>query len=203
MTPSSERRPAGIFGGTFDPIHRGHVAVAEQSARLLGLDELLVIPAGRPPHRAAPEASPDDRLAMVELALEGHELLRPSDLEVRRPGPSYTVDTIRALRAAAPGRRWTLLLGWDAAREFGTWHDAPEIVSLVEMAVFNRSGEETPTAERLLAAGLPADTRLLAVGSPELSADEIRARLTAGKDVADDLVPGVWDYIRARHLYGV
>ena len=202
MTPTSDGGPAGIFGGTFDPIHRGHVAVAEQSARILGLSDLLVVPAGRPPHRAAPEASPADRLAMAELALQGHDLLRVSDIEVRRPGPSYAVDTIRELRRAAPGRRWTLLLGWDAAREFGTWHSAAEIVSLADLAVFNRGGEETPTRERLAAAGLPPGTRLLTVDSPELSAVEIRARLAAGADVSVDLGPTVWDYVRSHHLYG-
>ncbi|HEV3233397.1 MAG TPA: nicotinate (nicotinamide) nucleotide adenylyltransferase [Candidatus Dormibacteraeota bacterium] len=201
MTPSSDRR-AGIYGGTFDPIHRGHVAVAEQSAKLLGLPSLLVVPAGRPPHRQSPEASAEDRLAMVELALGDRPRLRASDIEVRRPGPSYAVDTLRELGRADPATHWTLLLGWDAAREFGTWHSAPEIVSLADVVVFNRSGQESPTRDGLLAAGLPPETRVLEVDSPELSADSIRERLAAGEDPAADLHPAVWDYIRTHHLYG-
>jgi nicotinate-nucleotide adenylyltransferase len=201
LTPSSEKAAAAIFGGTFDPIHRGHVTVAEQSVRLLGLDTLLLVPAGRPPHRVPPGASPEDRLAMVGLAVRGHPILQPSDIEIRRPGPSYTLDTVRALNAEWPGRRWTLLLGWDAARDFGKWASPGEIVSLVDVAVFNRSGEEPPTEDRLREAGLPQDTRLLTVDSPDLSADEIRARLAGGVDVGDDLDPSVLEYIRAHELY--
>ncbi len=141
-------------------------------------------------------------MAMVELALRGHPRLRPSDIEVRRPGPSYAVDTLRALGASDPGRRWTLVLGWDAAREFGTWHSAHEIVSLADIAVFNRSGEEGPSVDGLGAAGLPPTTRLLTLESPELSADSIRDRLAEGGDAAADLDPGVLEYIRAHHLYG-
>jgi nicotinate-nucleotide adenylyltransferase len=178
------------------------VAVAEQAAAVLGLRQLLIVPAGRPPHRDPPEASAEDRLAMVRLALGGHPRLLASDIEVRRPGPSYAVDTLRGLRQQEPGATWTMLLGWDAAREFRSWQDAAEIVSLARLAVFNRSGQEAPTDTGLREAGLPPDTRVLRVDSPELSADSIRDRLAAGEEVAADLDPAVWEYIGQHHLYG-
>jgi nicotinate-nucleotide adenylyltransferase len=201
LTPTSERLPAGIFGGTFDPIHLGHVAVAEQAADALGLDRVLLVPAARPPHRRPPEASPEDRLAMAQRAAAGHPRLEVSDVEVARPGPSYTVDTVRDLLSHDPGRAWMLLLGWDAAREFGDWHEAPEIVSLVDVAVFNRAGEDAPEPGALAEVGLPLSTRILTVDSPLLSADEIRARLAAGDDVSDAVDPEVLRYIRSHGLY--
>lgn len=189
------------MGGTFDPVHRGHVAVADQAARLLELDEVLLVAAGRPPHREAPGASPADRLAMVELAVAGHPALRASDVEVSRPGPSYAVDTLRELRRADPGREWVLLLGWDAAREFQTWHRAPEIVSLARIAVFNRTGESPPDATGLAEAGLPGDAIVLTVDSPPIAAEEIRRRLASGEDTGAEIEPAVRDYIRDHGLY--
>src|SRR5215467_7405066 len=104
----------GVVGGTFDPIHLGHVAMAEAGADCAGLDRVLLVPAGVPPHRGAATASAADRLAMVRIAAAGHPRLEVSDVELRRAGPSFTVDTLRALAAERPDAQLHLLLGWDA-----------------------------------------------------------------------------------------
>src|SRR5205807_6072650 len=107
----------GVGGGTFDPIHLGHVAMAEAAADCAGLDRVLLRPASVPPHREAAAAPAEDRLAMTRIAVAGHPRLDVSDLELRRAGPSYTVDTLRTLGRKRPGDELYLVLGWDAARD--------------------------------------------------------------------------------------
>jgi nicotinate-nucleotide adenylyltransferase len=192
----------GVFGGTFDPIHNGHLAVAEQCAGLLGLTRVLLIPALQPPHRPPAVASAPDRLAMVELAVAGSPVLAATDVEISRPGPSYTVDTLRLLQAAEPAAQLWLMLGADAAREFAGWHERDEVARLARIAVFNRAGVPSLTVEELMWAGIPADTEMLAVDSPPISASSIRQRLADGLDVSSELPEAVLAHIRAQHLYG-
>jgi nicotinate-nucleotide adenylyltransferase len=201
LTPTSRPARIGVFGGTFDPIHRGHVQVADECASALDLDVVLMIPSFRPPHRPQPQASPADRLAMVRLAVEGHPRLQASDIEVNRGGVSYTVDTIRALVAESPSAELTLLLGWDAAREFGEWHDAAEIARLARVAVFNRSGAGAASSGDLAVLGLPADAVYVEVSSPLLSATSVRQILTR-EGAGEDLLPSaVASFIRDRGIY--
>ncbi|HZJ72245.1 MAG TPA: nicotinate-nucleotide adenylyltransferase, partial [Planctomycetota bacterium] len=110
----------GVFGGTFDPIHLGHLRAAECARVEVRLDAVLFVPSGRPPHRKGPLASAFDRYAMVSLATAGHGAFRPSELELRRDGPSYTVDTLEQL--AAPDVELFLVLGADQLAAIGHWH---------------------------------------------------------------------------------
>lgn len=192
--------PTGILGGTFDPVHLGHLSVASQCAARLGLARVLLVPAGQPPHRRMPVASPEDRLAMVDAAVRDSPGLAVSDVEVRRAGPSYTVDTIAALGRAHGSL--VLLLGADAALEFGSWREAATIAAEVRVAVFNRSGSVALTEESLLAAGLPPGVVMVEVDSPPISASELRADLAAGRDVSDRVPASVLQVIRERGLYG-
>src|SRR5262249_45294362 len=112
VTPARRAPRVGVLGGTFDPPHFGHLAIAEWARRELDLDRVLFVPAGTPPHkRAAPRTSAARRVAMTRLAIRGNPRFAVSTLEARRPGPSYTSDTLRALAAAAPGTRWHFILG--------------------------------------------------------------------------------------------
>ncbi len=200
MDRNVEMKRIGVFGGTFDPIHRGHLEVAESCAHRLDLDPVLMIPSSQPPHRPAPQASAADRLAMVELAVQGRQPLLAGDLEVRRGGVSYTVDTIRALAELHPGADLVLLLGWDAAAEFRDWHDAPVIGELAQIAVFNRTGA-TPPGVGLDSLGLPAGALYIEVPSPSVSATSVREALTQDSGGANFLPNTVAAYIREHDLY--
>jgi len=201
LTPTSEGPRLGVFGGTFDPIHLGHLEVAEDCARKLDLDPVLMVPSNLPPHRAQPRASAQDRMAMVQLAVIGYQRLRASDLEVRRGGVSYTVDTIRALRQEYPAAEITLLLGWDAVEEFAGWRDTAEVTRLARIAVFNRAGSPAPDRTILDELGLPPDTAVLEVASPAVSATSVRRLLAEARPGAAVLPPAVEEYIRENGLY--
>lgn len=189
----------GILGGTFDPVHRGHVDAARQVMTELGLERVLLIPSFRPPHRDQPWAGPEDRLEMVRRAVAGQPGLEVDDVEVRRKGTSFTVDTLRELRRADPGRELVLLLGHDAAREFGSWHDAGTIGDLARLAVFNRAGAGATSG--LEGAGLPPGTLHVVVDSPDISATGVRAALARGEDLSHMLPASVLEYIHQRGLY--
>ncbi|HEV3231279.1 MAG TPA: nicotinate (nicotinamide) nucleotide adenylyltransferase [Candidatus Dormibacteraeota bacterium] len=151
----------GVLGGTFDPVHRGHLEVARQVRETLGLDLVLLMPVAAPPHRPAPLTAPADRLALIRAAVEGEPGLEAGDLEVLRGGVSYTAETLRELAAAHPGAELFLLLGWDAARDFASWREPEAIAALARLVVFNRSGADMDAA-----------------GSPPAAA-EVRRRATA------------------------
>lgn len=200
--PSGTRR-AILLGGTFDPIHRGHLAVAAQVRELLAADEVWLIPAGEPPHRGATAAAAADREAMVAAAAGGQPHLRVLDLELRRPGPSYTWDTVVELAAGQPDVEQWLLLGADAAREIGSWHRLGDLLREARFVIVNREGVGHLTAADAEALGFdPLRTRVVEVASPPVSATEVRRRAAAGEPL-DELVPaGVAALILERGLYG-
>jgi nicotinate-nucleotide adenylyltransferase len=142
--------PLGILGGTFDPIHHGHVELAREVRAALRLDEVRIIPAGDPPHRAAPVATATQRLAMVELAIEGIPGLAADGRETLRPGRSYTVTTLESLRAEDDVRPLVLIVGADAFLGFPEWHRWPELFELAHVVVVMRPGTQ-------LEASLPPD----------------------------------------------
>ncbi|MFN2464369.1 MAG: nicotinate (nicotinamide) nucleotide adenylyltransferase [Candidatus Dormibacteria bacterium] len=187
----------GLLGGTFDPVHLGHLAVARQCREQVGLDRVLLVPSFLPPHRSAPSASADDRLAMARLAAEGVEGLEVDDVEVRRGGVSYAVDTVREMTSRTRGAHLIVLLGMDAAAEFASWRDPATILDLASVVVFNRAG--VPAAGP---SALPPGSQLLEVDSPAVSASGVRAALAAGEPVDGLLPKPVIEYIRARGLYG-
>ena len=133
----------GVMGGTFDPIHLGHLAVAEEAREVLGLERILFVPAGQPPHKAAEEVSSvEHRLAMVDLAIADNPAFERSRIEVDRPGPSYTVDTLEAL--GANGDQLTVVLSAETFAELPTWHEPWRLFDAARVAVAPRWGYPAP-----------------------------------------------------------
>jgi nicotinate-nucleotide adenylyltransferase len=193
----------GIVGGTFDPIHLGHTALAEWAADCAGLDRVLLVPAGQPPHRGDATAPAADRLEMSRLAAAGHPRLEVSDVELRRDGPSYTVDTIRELARERPGAELYLVLGWDAARELRSWRDPDVVLRLAKLVIVSRPGFPEPTAEDVRRAGIDlACVILCGVGTPEVEATDIRRLLETGGSLDGMVDPAVEAYLRRKGLYG-
>ncbi len=184
-----------IFGGTFDPIHNAHLAVAREAAQRFSLDRVLVIPNGNPPHKQGVErAGWEDRYRMVELACAGDPHLRPSRLEEGQ-ARSYSIHTIERVKAAHPGDRIFFLIGADAFAEIRTWHRWEEVLAAVEFIVVSRPGHryDVPAGARVL----PLETL-----SIEISSSEIRSALRAGAIPEAALPCAVRDYVEAQGLYG-
>jgi nicotinate-nucleotide adenylyltransferase len=199
-TPSAE--PIGILGGTFDPVHNGHLAAARQLRGVAGLHEVWLMPNATPPHRmAAPLASAVDRMRMVELAVAGHEGLIPSRMEVDRGGVSYTIDTTRQLAREYPGQRFTLLIGSDAALQIRGWHEADALLDEASFVIFNRP--ETALAPQTLheLGFVPARTRIVHLDTPAIAAHQVRDRLARGAPIGELVPAAVADYIRSHDLY--
>ena len=192
----------GLLGGTFDPIHVGHLMAAAAAAECARLDQVLLIPSGRPPHKRRAHASAADRLAMCRLAAGTADGLGVWDWEARRPGPSYTVDTLQAFREQRPGDQPFLILGWDAARDLASWRDPDRVQALAGLVVVGRPGLDSPTAGALAAAGIePAGVILCLASTPDVAATRIRRRAALGEPL-EGLVPApVADYIRDHDLY--
>jgi nicotinate-nucleotide adenylyltransferase len=192
----------GIVGGAFDPVHLGHVAMAEAAADCARLDEVLLVPVSLPPHRPPATAPAADRLEMCRLAIIGHPRLRASDLELRRPGPSYTVDTLAELARERPDEELHLVLGWDAAREISSWRQPDQVMRLARLVIVTRPGWTPPAAQDLLAARIdPARAVLCDAHTPDIEATEIRRRFESGSSLDGLLSQEVQAYIRRRGLY--
>jgi nicotinate-nucleotide adenylyltransferase len=194
----------GILGGTFDPIHLGHLAAAEAARDCARLDRVLLVPTGQPPHRPAAHAPPRHRLEMCRLAVAGRKGLEVSDVEVQRTGPSYTADTLRRLRSLNPGDEHLLVLGWDAAREIRSWHEPQAVLELAPLVILARPGLALPTQDRLVEAGLdPARVQLCGQVTPDIGATQIRRRAAHGENLAGLVDPAVEAYIAAHQLYSL
>jgi nicotinate-nucleotide adenylyltransferase len=183
----------GILGGTFDPIHLGHLRAAESARETLGLGRVAFVPAAVPPHRALPLSSGRDRFAMVALATAGQPAFVVSDAELDRPGPSYTVETLRAWRRGQPDEELVLLLGSDAFAEMNGWRESEAVFELCQVAVISRPGDSAPRVEG----------KALRVEGPglEVSSSEIRQRVKAGRSVRYLVPDAVAEYIGKRGLY--
>jgi nicotinate-nucleotide adenylyltransferase len=192
----------GILGGTFDPIHLGHLAAAQAAMECAHLDRVLFIPSAQPPHRGPARATVTDRLAMSRLAIDGDPRYEVSDVEIKRGGPSYTVDTLEELHRSFPNDQLFLILGWDAARLFRTWHEPDRVGSLASIVIVDR-GQSQPALSELQAIGLaPERLSLCHVRTPEISGSELRRAIEAGESVAGKVPPAVERYIAAHHIYG-
>jgi nicotinate-nucleotide adenylyltransferase len=185
------------MGGTFDPIHLGHLRAAESAREALRLDEVAFVPAGVPPHRPGPRSSGLDRYAMVSLATAGHRAFVASDAELRREGASYTVDTVAEMLEARPGIALVLIVGSDAFGEMASWKDPERLFSLCGVAVVTRPGEATPPR------ALPGAPRVERIDGPGLavSATAVRQRVSEGRSVRYLVPDAVADYIAKRGLY--
>ena len=195
----------GIYGGTYNPPHIGHLRAAEHAVEALALDRLLLIPTGVSPHKEmAAGAGTADRLRMLELSAKGIEKAQVSDIEIRREGRSFTVDTLRAIRTEHPDSELYLLMGTDMFTSFMTWREPETIMKLATLAVFCR-GEKGETgkieAQKRSLESLGARVALVENPVTAISSTDLRRMLVFG--CADPfLMPGVGDYIREHGLYG-
>jgi nicotinate-nucleotide adenylyltransferase len=188
----------GLFGGTFDPPHLGHLALAEWARERLRLDRVVFVPAGDPPHkRGRILTRAATRLAMTELAIAGREGFALSRIEIDREGPSYTVDTLRALRDSHPGSRWWLLIGEDSLAELSTWKEPEAIVRLATPAVAIRPGSRVRRTPR--AFGRPVAW----LDNPpiEVSSSDVRARARRGASIRFLVPDAVERFVVASRLY--
>jgi nicotinate-nucleotide adenylyltransferase len=191
-----------VFGGTFDPFHLGHLAVAVQARQGILAEATWIVPAGVPPLRGSVEASAADRLALCQAAIAGVAGMCVLDLELRRSGPSYTIDTMRDLAAAHPDRELWVVLGADAARQVPAWHGCRDLLAGFHFVLVNRAGEQLIHHPEALALGFHPDrTRIVAIDSPDISATEIRRRAGAGKVLTGLVSPAVERLIKDRGLY--
>lgn len=184
----------GLFGGSFDPIHHGHLLVAQAVLETLPLDELRFVPAREQPFKAGSHAvAAEARARMVALAIDGEPRFRLERVELDRPGPSYTVDTLRLLRSREPGSEFILLVGADAARDLPAWREADALPGLSELVIFARPGATLP--------GLPWPHRVVTVPAVDISATEVRRRVRQGRPVRYWVPDPVAEFIRVERLY--
>jgi nicotinate-nucleotide adenylyltransferase len=185
----------GLFGGTFDPPHLGHLVVAQDAWSALGLERVRFMPAGVPPHKTgAPVTVAAVRRAMLEAAIDGDPRFEVEDAELRRAGRSYTVDTLRALRAAEPAAELVLLLGADQYAEFETWRSPEEIRRLARVAVLTRDGSRRGDEG-------DGSVEWVCVTRVDISSTAIRRRCRAGEPIRYLVPAGVAALIDAHGLY--
>jgi nicotinate-nucleotide adenylyltransferase len=197
----------GLYGGSFDPVHYGHLLLAECAREALALDEVWLLPAAVPPHKQARELAPAKaRLEMLELALAGHEQLRPSPLEIERGGVSYTVLTLAAVHEQQPQARLFLLMGADSLHDLPTWREPARICELATPAVVRRGGSPEPDFGVLASlVSQPRLNEILAsqVEMPliELSSTDLRHRAATGQSLRYRTPRAVEKYIETQGLY--
>ena len=188
----------GVMGGTFDPVHHGHLAAASEVAHGCGLDEVVFVPAGAPWQKAdRPVSPPEDRYRMTVLATAGDPRFTVSRVEVDRPGPTYTVDTLRDLRAQHPGAELFLVLGADALVRIRTWRAPDELFGLAHVVGVTRPGSAPVDLERFP----PGSVTLLEVPALAISSSDCRSRVAEGRPVRYLVPDPVVDYIEKRQLY--
>jgi nicotinate-nucleotide adenylyltransferase len=204
----------GVLGGTFDPIHYGHLRPAREVYRRLNLDVLRLVPAATPPHRGAPIASAQQRLRMVELAVPEFPGFIADDREIRRGGISYTVPTLESLRAEIGAAPLCLLIGSDGFAGLPTWHRWERLFELAHIVVMQRPGSPLPALLPAWAAARACRTPQEVAGRPaggilivpvtlqDVSATGLRAAIARGETPSPDALPrAVWEYIRRLGLY--
>lgn len=209
----------GIFGGTFDPVHLGHLRAALEVREALALDSVRFVPCGIPPHRVTPHASARQRVAMLRAALDGEPAFRLDDREIRRPGPSYMVDTLESLRTELGRAPLCLILGMDAFLGLPSWHRWKSLSELAHIAVMHRPGwawrpgQAPGELATQVSARLTDEPRVLheapagriafvAVTPLDIAASRIRAALAQGRSVRYLVPDGVWQLIQRQHIYG-
>jgi nicotinate-nucleotide adenylyltransferase len=188
-------RRIGLFGGSFDPVHNAHLALARQALDQLTLDELRWVPVGQAWQKARAMTPATQREAMLRLAIEGEPRFVLERCELQRAGPSYTLDTLRELQAATPGADWFLLIGQDQYRNLHTWRGVDELLQRVTLAVAQRPGEPAAADSRI------APMVVLAMPPMDIAATDIRHRVAEGADISALVPPAVALYIRQQGLY--
>jgi nicotinate-nucleotide adenylyltransferase len=198
----------GILGGTFDPIHLGHLEAASAARSALSLDRVMLLPSRVPPHRSLePRASVYHRFAMTALAAACRDGVLASDLELRRDGPSYTALTLEALQhdGLDPSCLF-FIIGADAFAEIDTWYDYPRVLKLANFAVVSRPNAPFTPPDAIintqsLSAGVSTSVMHVDASTPDVSSTEIRRRVASGESIEGLVPPGVAEHIRRHHLY--
>ena len=204
--------PIGVFGGTFDPVHYGHLRIALDALETLGLQHVRLIPLAQAVHRDQPETPAAVRLAMLQAALAGRDDLVADARELQRAGPSYTIDTLRSLHQDFPTRSLCLLVGGDAFNGFAGWRNPTGILALANLAVLQRPGHALPRDPPLLellaqhhverlAAQPTGQIVFCPVTQLDIAASDIRARIAAGRRADFLTPPGVLELIARHGLY--
>lgn len=197
LSQSTTPTRIGVLGGTFDPIHVGHLVAASEAIHNFGLDRVILVPAGRPWQKSH-FTDPEDRCLMTTLAAAGHPRFSVSRVEIDRKGPTYTVETLETLHGFFPEAELFFIVGADAALELKTWHRVEEVASLAAVIAVTRPG--SPLTDLQTEAGLP-DVQVMEMPALAISSTDIRRRVAEGKPI-DFLVPeAVATYIRDRGLY--
>ena len=198
----------GIFGGTFDPVHFGHLALAEECLAVAGLDEVWLVPAASPPHKGGKKLSRfDQRKEMLELAIAGNEKFKVEPMEADRPGPSFTIDTLEEIQKRKPNDELFLIIGGDSALEFSTWKDPAKIASLATIMVRIRPGVIMPTEQEFisqLGKELGVQPKVIFVAGPpylDVSSSLLKERVSNNKSIRYLLPRAVEVYIQQKKLY--
>lgn len=197
----------GIFGGTFDPVHTGHLVLAEQAREQAQLDAVWFVPTARPPHKDPGALTRfDQRVEMVRLAIAGNPTFRVEELENERAGPNYTADTLAELHRRFPAEELSLLLGSDALKDVPLWHEPERILEQAGLVVMARPGHSVLKDEELrlklrLAESFPLRFQVVAAPLIDISSRDLRARAAAGRSLRYFLPRAVECYIHEKHLY--
>lgn len=199
MTRGEPRMRLGLFGGTFDPIHVGHLILAESCREACALDQVWFIVTAAPPHKAGERTPVSDRLEMARIAIAGHPQFRVSEIEAKRPGPHYSYETLEALRAERPGDELFFLIGADSLADLPQWRHPGRIAAAATIVVVDRPGEESLTAAVL--ERLPWRFQHVTMPLVGISSTDLRARVAAGRSIRYQVPRGVEAYIEAHRLY--
>ncbi|MBN1160649.1 MAG: nicotinate-nucleotide adenylyltransferase [Dehalococcoidales bacterium] len=204
-SPGKGGKKTGILGGTFDPVHKGHIMMAREAKEALELDEVLMIPAGQPMSRPDEVITPaKHRLEMLKLAVEGIPYLKISTIEIERGGPSYTADTLEQIREKSKGGdELYFILGWDSLAQLPTWREPQRIISMCTLVAVPRPGYDKPRLRQLESALPGISKKVIFLEKPrvDISATDIR-NLAGGGQAIDQLVPKpVAGYIKKNQLY--
>jgi nicotinate-nucleotide adenylyltransferase len=197
----------GVFGGTFDPVHFGHLILAEQAREQGHLDEVWFVPAARPPHKSESELTRfDQRAEMLALATAGHAAFCVLDLEKERPGPSFTVDTLTELHQRTPQADLWLVVGSDTLADLGSWHEKGRLAELAGLLVMARPGHAVPGADRVreeldLQSGSPLRMETIDAPLIDISSRDLRRRVATGLSIRYFLPRSVEVYIKEKQLY--
>lgn len=192
----------GLLGGTFDPVHLGHLIMAERAAEELGLDRVLFVPAQTPPHkRGRVILSARHRVAMVQLAIAGNDRFAFSDLDLRSATPSYTSELLVRASSFFPNADLSFIIGSDSLRDFPTWHDPATILTYATLAVARRPGVIIGDAMFDAVSGMRSRTRVFDTPLIDISASDIRARVHRGSSIRYLVTDSVRSYIQEHELY--